>query len=262
MNWATPFASFFVCAEEKKGDEKRAGRHRRSSASKKEPPTKHERARDNEIKKRGATMATAKRSNAGDLRRFLVAKRAKTGDAHEDHNKETVSSTQGRGPVPATAAPLCASSDVPHSNGPTNGQRDQQPTATTRPTRVVRLRRRGGHIVQDCDVYIGRRWTAGGWDLPQSEWANPYTVRQVGSAAEAVRLYEHEHLARQPDLVAKVASLKGLVLGCWCKNRPDDPCHGDVLARLADAASHTPANEEETTAPETCTPRPPHGDGV
>lgn len=132
--------------------------------------------------------------------------------------------------------------------------------ATTRLTRVVRLRRRGGHIVQDCDVYIGRRWTVGGWDLPQSEWANPYTVRQVGSAAEAVRLYEHEHLARRPDLVAKVGSLKGLVLGCWCKNRPDDPCHGDVLARLADAASHIPANEEETTVPETCTPR--HGDGV
>ncbi|AVK75322.1 hypothetical protein pqer_cds_900 [Pandoravirus quercus] len=208
-------------------------------------------------------MATAKRSNAGDLRRFLVAKRAKTGDAHEDHNKETVS-TQSPDPAPTIATPFCASPDAPHSDEPADGKRDQPPTATTttRPTRVVRLRRRGGHIVQDCDVYIGRRWTVGGWDLPQSEWANPYTVRQVGSATEAVRLYEHEHLAQRPDLVAKVGSLKGLALGCWCKNRPDDPCHGDVLARLADAAPHAPANEEETTAPETCTPRPPHGDGV
>lgn len=31
---------------------------------------------------------------------------------------------------------------------------------------------------------------------------------------------------------AQIAALKGLRLGCFCKPRP---CHGDVLARLADA---------------------------
>lgn len=195
-------------------------------------------------------MAAAKRSNAGDLRRFLVAKRPKRGDTHEDYNKEAApSSTQNRDP----AASLCASLDVPPCGDRVSSKRDRRAPpmakAPTGPTRVVRLRRRGGHVVQGCDVYIGRRWTVGGWDLPQSEWANPYTVRQVGSAAEAVRLYEHEHLARRPDLVAKVGSLKGLVLGCWCKNKPDDPCHGDVLARLADAAPRASAKEQKAVAP-------------
>lgn len=194
-------------------------------------------------------MATLKRSNAGDLRRFFVAKRTKKDDDKaRDHAQD------------AALPPRCRGSSIaalPFNPSPGNegtdsekGQRAPLTTTTTmRATRVVRLRRRGGDVVQDCDVYIGRRWTVGGWDLPQSEWANPYTVRQVGSAAEAVRLYEHEHLARRPDLVAKVGSLKGLVLGCWCKNKPDDPCHGDVLARLADAAPRASAQEQKAVVP-------------
>lgn len=46
--------------------------------------------------------------------------------------------------------------------------------------KVVRLRRKGGDIVQDCDVYIGRRQTQGGWNLSESEWANKHNVKTMG----------------------------------------------------------------------------------
>ncbi|ATE82257.1 hypothetical protein psal_cds_934 [Pandoravirus salinus] len=195
-------------------------------------------------------MSTLKRANAGDLRRFFVAKRSKKDDDEPADSTQGVALPQDHN-TPTAVVPSIVSSNSVTTDNENEQQLPTPTTTTTKPTRVVRLRRRGGHIVQDCDVYIGRRWTVGGWDLPQSEWANPYTVRQAGSAAEAVRLYEHAHLAQRPDLVAKVGSLKGLVLGCWCKNKPDDPCHGDVLARLADAWPHACAQEEKVIASET-----------
>jgi hypothetical protein len=36
----------------------------------------------------------------------------------------------------------------------------------------------------------------------------------------------------QPQLLAALPELKGKTLGCWCKPQA---CHGDILARLADA---------------------------
>jgi hypothetical protein len=39
-------------------------------------------------------------------------------------------------------------------------------------------------------------------------------------------------LFEQPELVAALAELAGKTLGCWCAPRA---CHGDVLARLANA---------------------------
>lgn len=191
-------------------------------------------------------MATGKRPNAGDLRRFLVVKRTKRGNGGPDASnlQESITPPAQRAcdrTSVVTVAPSRASTIASCHGKQTHDENVQHmTTAARKPTRVVKLRRSGGRIVQDCDVYIGRRWTVGGWDLPQSEWANPYSVRSVGSAAEAVRLYEHEHLPRHPELLAKVGSLRGLVLGCWCKKRDSDPCHGDVLARLADAPSDRP----------------------
>lgn len=51
------------------------------------------------------------------------------------------------------------------------------------------MKRKGGEVVQGCDVYIGRRMTMGGWSLPASPWANPFSVKGRGSA-EAVRRYQ------------------------------------------------------------------------
>ena len=81
----------------------------------------------------------------------------------------------------------------------------------------------------DFDVYIGRG----------SEWGNPFThlpleqttaKYQVDSREEAISQYEKWLLA-QPELVAKAKrELKSKVLACFCFPLP---CHGDILARIA-----------------------------
>jgi hypothetical protein len=88
---------------------------------------------------------------------------------------------------------------------------------------VVRIRRSKGEVVQDCDVYIGRRLTMGGWRLAASEWA----MKDCGTRKEACRKYEAWLLAERPDLVARSSAARR-----WCAPAA---CHGDVLARLADA---------------------------
>jgi hypothetical protein len=100
-------------------------------------------------------------------------------------------------------------------------------------TTVVHLRRKDGKIVQGCDVYIGRACYKGGWTLPASKWGNPYTTAEYGSIDEVLKLYE-ARVMNTPTLLASLPELKGKVLGCWCKPKP---CHGDVLARLANNLS-------------------------
>ena len=70
------------------------------------------------------------------------------------------------------------------------------------------------------DVYIGR----------PSEWGNPFVIGKDGSRAEVVEKYR-AWLLTQPKLLAKIKTLKGKTLGCWCS---PDACHGDVLAEFAD----------------------------
>jgi Domain of unknown function (DUF4326) len=81
------------------------------------------------------------------------------------------------------------------------------------------------------DVYIGR----------PSKWGNPYKIGQANPVdiklgrldrAGVLRHYE-TWIRSQPDLLAALPELKGRILGCWCKPAP---CHGDVLARLADGS--------------------------
>lgn len=74
-----------------------------------------------------------------------------------------------------------------------------------------------------CDVYIGR----------PSKWGNPFYVGRDGSRAEVIRKYE-EWILQQPELLSSLSELKGKRLGCHCKPLA---CHGDVLAKLADALS-------------------------
>lgn len=71
------------------------------------------------------------------------------------------------------------------------------------------------------DVYIGR----------PSVWGNPFVVGHDGTRAEVIVKYE-EWLRGNSGLVALAKKhLKGKVLGCWCSPLP---CHGDVLARIAE----------------------------
>jgi hypothetical protein len=80
-------------------------------------------------------------------------------------------------------------------------------------TTVVHLKR------SVFDVRIDRR----------SKWGNPFRIGHDGDRAEVIAKFE-AYLATRPDLIAALPELKGKRLGCWCAPRP---CHGDVLARLA-----------------------------
>ncbi len=84
-----------------------------------------------------------------------------------------------------------------------------------KPTTLVRIRRSGGLVVQDCDVYIGGRVTMGGWNLSASKWDNPY---KVGTTQEVLALYE-VHI-RESNLINDIDELRGKELGCWCKFSP------------------------------------------
>jgi len=81
---------------------------------------------------------------------------------------------------------------------------------------------------QAYDVYIGR----------PSKWGNPFSHKEgtlakfkVASRDESIEKYE-EWIAQQPQLLADLHELRGKVLGCWCHPQS---CHGDILARLANA---------------------------
>lgn len=96
-------------------------------------------------------------------------------------------------------------------------------------TRVVNRRK------ESYDVYIGR----------PSKWGNPFTHHavdatlakfHVNTAYDAVEYYE-KWILKQPDLLHDLHELKGKILGCWCK---PGPCHGDILATLADGTYEPP----------------------
>lgn len=74
---------------------------------------------------------------------------------------------------------------------------------------------------QMYDVDISRR----------GKWGNPYRIGRDGTRAEVIAKYE-VWIKGQPQLMAALPELKGMVLGCHCHPRP---CHGDVLARLVNA---------------------------
>lgn len=106
---------------------------------------------------------------------------------------------------------------------------------------VVRIRRSGGKIVQWCDIYVGRSCSMGGWNLPTSKWANPFTVKQYG-LPEALIKYE-QYVRSNLSLWNSLEELDGKVLGCWCLNdivskerinedKKIEVCHAQVLLRL------------------------------
>ena len=64
-----------------------------------------------------------------------------------------------------------------------------------------------------------------------SYWGNPYLVGIHGTREQVIALYERD-VRDNPTLILKIRrELKGKRLGCGCKPKP---CHGDVLAAIAD----------------------------
>src|SRR5579863_1447949 len=85
------------------------------------------------------------------------------------------------------------------------------------PSTVVHLKRKGGKIVQDCDVYIGRAMYQGGWRLAASKWANPFRLKSEDPRARQKCLQDYEtHVRDDAKLMAALPELRGKRLGCWC----------------------------------------------
>lgn len=89
-------------------------------------------------------------------------------------------------------------------------------------TRVVHC------MKEKYDVYIGR----------PGKFGNPFTHKdgtqakfKVATREEAVEKYR-EYAINNEEIMNSLDGLKDKVLGCWCKNKPDTPCHGDVLVKL------------------------------
>jgi hypothetical protein len=99
---------------------------------------------------------------------------------------------------------------------------------------ILNLKGRKPRVVRHGEVYIGRACYMGGWELPASEWANPFGVGRYGRD-EALRRYE-VYVRANPILMARLHVLMGQNLVCWCA---PEPCHGDILLRLL--AEHTGA---------------------
>lgn len=83
-------------------------------------------------------------------------------------------------------------------------------------------------------------------DRSSKDWGNPFHVGEDGDINQAMTSYADYYLPRKFDLNRRIPlELKGKVLACWCKkpnkNIPGDaaaqPCHGDVLAAIANRPS-------------------------
>jgi hypothetical protein len=44
---------------------------------------------------------------------------------------------------------------------------------------------------------------------------------------QVIDAYAYHYLPHKPSLLAKLDTLRGKVLGCWCS---PEACHGDILA--------------------------------
>lgn len=73
-------------------------------------------------------------------------------------------------------------------------------------------------------IYIGRG----------SSWGNPFVIGQHGTRAEVIRNYEAAINEEGKAFIRE--HLKGKDLVCFCKPQP---CHGDVLLRIANEESPT-----------------------
>ncbi|MBV2357240.1 DUF4326 domain-containing protein [Streptomyces sp. J2-1] len=111
-------------------------------------------------------------------------------------------------------------------------------------TRVINLRGRLHefgprleHAPQDV-VYVGRRWTLGGWDLPRHPLSNPFAYdtprrKRDGTRAEVMAMYRARLLER-PDLLDQLPALRDKTLACWCA---PELCHADILAELVESTT-------------------------
>jgi transcriptional regulator with XRE-family HTH domain len=92
-------------------------------------------------------------------------------------------------------------------------------------TIVVSLRGEHNNLIEWADsaglyMRIDRR----------TDWGNPFEMGKDGDRDTVIANYENHYLPHKPSLLGALGDLRGMALGCWCA---PEPCHGDVLAKLA-----------------------------
>lgn len=100
-------------------------------------------------------------------------------------------------------------------------------------TQVVRLKKIGKKVYQDCDVYIGPKIDNDSWTFEESEWVNPFHFMEADRKT-VLECYK-QHVLNDTKLRNKLGSLKGKRLGCFCNNM--EFCHGTVLKNLVKSYS-------------------------
>ena len=91
-------------------------------------------------------------------------------------------------------------------------------------TSVVNLR------AEKYDVFIGR----------PSKWGNPYIIGKDGTRAEVIEKYR-KYIQANTALMTAIPELVGKKLGCYCSPAP---CHGEILAELANQLEEPPPLHE------------------
>jgi hypothetical protein len=83
----------------------------------------------------------------------------------------------------------------------------------------------------------------------KTKWGNPFVMDKPGKPADGDRaevVAKHRQwIVQQPELMAALGELKGQRLGCWCSPAP---CHGDVLAELANGITEAEAEHFQKDA--------------
>ena len=97
------------------------------------------------------------------------------------------------------------------------------------PPLVVNLKKQGGNIIQNCNVYIGNAIRNSSWDLEESKWCDPFHEQWDLSVKERRKKYG-DYVTSKPELMQSLSELRGKALGFLCQS--PHSCHGHVLVDL------------------------------
>ena len=103
-------------------------------------------------------------------------------------------------------------------------------------------------------MYVGRQ-SRGAPPGATGEWGNPFAMQNASDAERdrVIRQYQ-VWLTAQLLLVQKARQeLRGKRLACWCAPKP---CHGDVLARIANASQEEEEKQQQQQQQQQQLPQP------
>lgn len=102
------------------------------------------------------------------------------------------------------------------------------------PKRIQMTRAKGGWRKENPGAVVVAR---------PGKWGNPYRIGDVGvpDATAAVERFEANIASHFGNVDQIRGVLRGKDLACWCPL--DQPCHADVLLRLANTPPRAPATD-------------------